>query len=67
MGRMVKGEEVLRQCLVLGAGRCKAEARDQSLRIDGDKHVEALVAADIVPYGRTPPDASLIWRLRPVA
>ena len=48
VGSMPEGEEVLGQSLVLGAGRGKAEAGDDALRIDGKQQVKAFIPAQAV-------------------
>ena len=48
VGSMPEGEEILGQCLVLGAGRGKAEAGDDALRIDGKEQVKAFIPAQAV-------------------
>ena len=48
VGSMPKGEEILGQCLVLGAGRGKAEAGNDALRIYGKEQVKAFIPAQAV-------------------
>ena len=58
---MTEGEEILGHRLVLGTGRCTAEASDHPLGIDRGQQVEALVP----PKAIAPTDVSLACQPAP--